>query len=176
MNRAQFLTGFASILAAPWIMGRSARAETAMILGFGDLIPGGGAPAQPIILKRHKENAPPMPLPYDNREASPIRTDLDGVFASITGYMVPLAFTPGSNGTRISQFLLAPFIGACIHVPPPPSNQLVLGDFPDGIEVSLRIWVDPVVAIGRMSAKTMEIDLAKVGYQMAVESIAFFEG
>lgn len=50
-----------------------------------------------------------------------IRPDLDGKTVSIGGYMLPLEY----SGTKVTEFLLVPYLGACIHVPPPPPNQIV---------------------------------------------------
>ena len=40
---------------------------------------------------------------------------------SITGFIVPLDYSKKS----ITEFLLVPFIPACMHVPPPPANMTV---------------------------------------------------
>lgn len=172
MHRAQFITGLASLFALGTLPVRAAPLE----LSWGDLIPGGGAAAEPIILGPHNELAGKVPIPYDNKDDVPIRADLDGQEVRLVGYMVPIAYTPGSGGTKVSGFLLAPFVGACVHVPPPPANQIVLGNYEPGIEISLRIWVDPVVVIGKMTAKTLDVDLAKVGYQIEAQSLDFLEG
>jgi len=50
-----------------------------------------------------------------------VRADLDGKTVSIGGYMLPLEY----SGTKVTEFLLVPYLGACIHVPPPPPNQIV---------------------------------------------------
>jgi len=55
--------------------------------------------------------------------AAPIVKELNGKYVKIPGYIVPLEFD-FEKGT-FSEFLLAPYFGACIHVPPPPSNQIV---------------------------------------------------
>lgn len=47
---------------------------------------------------------------------------LDGLTVRLSGYIVPLEF--GADGS-IREFFLAPYLGACIHVPPPPPNQMV---------------------------------------------------
>ena len=41
---------------------------------------------------------------------------------SIKGFMIPLDY----NSKKVDEFLLVPFIPACMHVPPPPANQVVL--------------------------------------------------
>ena len=47
---------------------------------------------------------------------------LDGRSVRMPGYALPLEFE--DEGSR--ELLLVPFVGACIHVPPPPPNQMVL--------------------------------------------------
>ncbi|MGB0631672.1 MAG: DUF3299 domain-containing protein [Alphaproteobacteria bacterium] len=46
---------------------------------------------------------------------------LDGQFVKIPGYALPVEF----DGVAVREFLLVPYVGACIHVPPPPQNQMV---------------------------------------------------
>ena len=53
--------------------------------------------------------------------SAPVVGELDGQKVRLPGFVVPLDF----EGTEISEFLLVPYFGACIHVPPPPSNQIV---------------------------------------------------
>ena len=52
---------------------------------------------------------------------APVVQGLDGKRVHIGGYVVPLDF----QATRVKEFLLVPFVGACIHVPPPPANQII---------------------------------------------------
>jgi hypothetical protein len=47
---------------------------------------------------------------------------LDGVLVKIPGFISPIAL---SNEGEVSEFFLVPYFGACIHVPPPPPNQIV---------------------------------------------------
>jgi len=171
MNRAHFIAGVAGLLLAGT---RPSFSQSPTELGWGDLIPGGGEPAKPINLGPHNELKGRVEVPYDNADEVPIRSDLDGELVQIVGYMVPIAYAPGSGGSKVSGFLLAPFVGACVHVPPPPANQIILGNYTPGIEISLRIWVDPVVAIGRMTAKTIDVDLAKIGYQIEADTLEFY--
>ena len=46
---------------------------------------------------------------------------LDGQTVRLPGYLLPLEF----SGKRVTEFLLVPWVGACIHTPPPPPNQIV---------------------------------------------------
>lgn len=47
---------------------------------------------------------------------------MDGRAVRLPGYALPLEF----SGTAVREFLLVPYVGACIHVPPPPPNQMIL--------------------------------------------------
>ena len=53
---------------------------------------------------------------------APSNADLQGAVVRIAGYLVPLQVSPAGMQT----FLLVPYFGACIHMPPPPSNQVIL--------------------------------------------------
>ena len=47
--------------------------------------------------------------------------ELNGKHVRIPGYLLPLEL----DGTKVTEFFLVPYVGACIHVPPPPPNQIV---------------------------------------------------
>jgi hypothetical protein len=74
--------------------------------------------------------------------------ELDGKQVAIAGYLLPLEFDP--QGTK--EFLLVPFVGACIHVPPPPPNQVIYikstspyraADLFEGVLITGRMRVQP---------------------------------
>jgi len=78
----------------------------------------------------------------------------------IPGYIVPIAYI----GEAVSEFLLVPFIGACIHVPPPPPNQIVLVQ-PRKPFIIEDTW-EPVYAKGAFKTSEVSTELAQVGYIM----------
>lgn len=47
----------------------------------------------------------------------------------IDGYVLPLAW----EGVRVIDFLLVPWVGACIHMPTPPPNQIIHVSYPEGL-------------------------------------------
>jgi hypothetical protein len=55
---------------------------------------------------------------WDNAPGNPT---LNGAEVKIPGFVVPLE----REGNALREFLLVPYFGACIHVPPPPANQVV---------------------------------------------------
>lgn len=71
---------------------------------------------------------------------------LDGQRVRVPGFMVPLE----DDQKKVTEFLLVPSPQACIHVPPPPSNQMVFVKI-RGTEVAFGpIWVHGVL---HLSAK-----------------------
>jgi hypothetical protein len=52
---------------------------------------------------------------------APTNSELDRASIRIVGYIVPLE----QSKIGIKEFLLVPYFGACIHTPPPPSNQII---------------------------------------------------
>jgi len=71
--------------------------------------------------------APPAEAPVDPSispapEAYGVVEELDGRRVKIPGFIVPLE---SDEGGLLNEFFLVPYFGACIHVPPPPPNQIV---------------------------------------------------
>jgi hypothetical protein len=88
------------------------------------------------------------------------RTDLDGKSVRIAGFMSPLKF----EGTTVREFLLVPYVGACVHVPPPAINQIVLVS---GLNYDLHGGLlYPVRVTGKLRTSPVETRLANVGYEL----------
>lgn len=60
---------------------------------------------------------------------------LDGKKVKVPGFVVPLE----DDDTGLAEFLLVPSPQACIHVPPPPANQMLLVQM-DGGQPPKRSW------------------------------------
>lgn len=91
----------------------------------------------------------------DRRNAALVPA-LDGVIIKMPGYALPLEFAD----TGVREFLLVPYVGACIHEPPPPVNQTVFVDFGDGYvmdDLYAPVWV-----IGRIRTKASSQSLSFV--------------
>ena len=91
--------------------------------------------------------------------------ELNGKRVRIGGYVVPLDF----DSTSVKEFLLVPFVGACIHVPPPPANQIIYVKAADGFDVSGSF--DPVTVTGTLKTETAFTGLADAGYSITAESV-----
>ncbi|OEC36975.1 hypothetical protein SAMN05216600_103360 [Pseudomonas cuatrocienegasensis] len=86
---------------------------------------------------------------------------LDGKQLRLGGYPVPLET---DNSGRSTLFFLVPYPGACIHVPPPPPNQLVLVRYPKGLaidDIYTPLWVS-----GQLKVEPVSNDLADAAYAL----------
>lgn len=103
--------------------------------------------------------------------------ELDGKDIRIAGYALPLEFSE----TAITEFLLVPYIGACIHVPPPPTNQIVHVRVEEGFKnegLFTPVWVT-----GRVSTQPQSLSLdfvdgsgnVSVGYGLKANTIEPYE-
>lgn len=90
-------------------------------------------------------------LDLESGEPSPQLAALNGTRVKVAGYMVPLEDT----ADRASDFLLVPYQGACIHVPPPPPNQIVHVRMADGRAVAVSFW-DPIWIHGTLQIENNE--------------------
>jgi len=82
---------------------------------------------------------------------------LDGASVRIPGYLLPLDF----NGDKVTEFLLVPTVGACIHVPPPPPNQMVHVNYGEGFATAglyQPVWVEGVIKTETMSSDLSLVD------------------
>jgi|TARA_B100001059_G_scaffold158591_1_gene158226 hypothetical protein len=98
-------------------------------------------------------------------------SDYDGRSVRIGGYPVPLE--TDAEGRYLS-FFLVPYAGACIHVPPPPPNQIILVDYPDGIaidDIYQPFWVQGTLHISQTSNQ-----LADASYALSAERVWLYDG
>ncbi|WP_316367801.1 DUF3299 domain-containing protein [Candidatus Thiodiazotropha sp. CDECU1] len=101
---------------------------------------------------------------------APVVESLDGKRVKLPGFVVPIE----GDGKKLTEFLLVPYYGACIHVPPPPANQTVYVKVPKG-DAKIRQAFDTVWVYGILSAKSFDSDLATAGYQIEAEEVTPYE-
>ena len=89
---------------------------------------------------------------------------IDGQFVRIPGYALPLEH----KDMGVTEFLLVPYVGACIHVPPPPPNQTVFVSLKDAYTV--KDLYEPVWITGRLSIKATNKSLSLVDGSAGVET------
>lgn len=96
-----------------------------------------------------------------------IRPEYNNKAIRIPGFIVPLSF--GENNS-ITEFFVVPFFGACIHVPPPPPNQIIFGKYPPGFK--LDALYDPFWIEGTLSTELIENDMATAAYSIKIDQIS----
>lgn len=96
--------------------------------------------------------------------------ELDGQDVRLPGYIVPL--DTDAEG-RLKEFFLVPYFGACIHVPPPPPNQIVLVRLADPIPMT-DIW-DAFWVEGTMKIETQQNDMASSAYTLDAKSVTLYQ-
>jgi hypothetical protein len=110
-------------------------------------------------------------LNYKTGEMPASLRKLNGVVVRIPGFMVPLEDTE----TRVSEFLLVPYFGACIHVPPPPPNQMAHVLMQRSQAVDVNLW-DPIWIVGKLKIENVESPYGMVGFQVTGERIMPYDG
>lgn len=105
----------------------------------------------------------PKGLPAVMYSAKTVPT-MNGKEVRLGGYPVPLETDAKGRSTL---FFLVPYPGACIHVPPPPPNQLVLVRYPKGLKIE-DIYT-PLWVIGKLKVEKVSNDLADAAYALDAE-------
>jgi hypothetical protein len=83
------------------------------------------------------------------KRAGAVVEELDGASVKIPGYLLPLEY----SGRKVTEFLLVPWVGACIHTPPPPPNQIVHVVLDHDNAFKSRSIYEPVWVAGEMATR-----------------------
>lgn len=110
-------------------------------------------------------------LNYRTGEMPESLKKLHGQVVRIPGFMVPLEDTE----TSVTEFLLVPYFGACIHVPPPPPNQMAHVLMQRNQKVEVNLW-DPIWIVGKLKIENVESPYGMVGFQVTGERILPYDG
>ncbi len=100
---------------------------------------------------------------------APVVRALDGAEIRLPGFAIPL----DTDTQTAKSFILVPYYGACIHTPPPPSNQIVLVRAPQGARIEeafAMVWVT-----GRLRVEAQQTDVAHAGYTLDASSVEPYE-
>ncbi|MDZ5431565.1 DUF3299 domain-containing protein [Pseudomonas fluorescens] len=146
-------------------------------LTWSEMIPPDAPPEVPNMTPLHDLSkmsdtlsAESAPAAKQDMPNAPVVKALDGQNIRLPGYIVPLEV---SEEGRTTDFLLVPYFGACIHVPPPPSNQIV--HVKSEVGVKLDELYQPYWIEGAMQVKPSSSELADAGYQMEADKIYLYE-
>lgn len=97
-------------------------------------------------------------------------TALNNQIVSVPGFMVPLE----DDADQVTEFLLVPFAGACIHVPPPPPNQMIYVKL-TGSQKAKMSFTEPIMVTGRLHVANVDSPYGSVSFSMAGDSVRPYE-
>jgi uncharacterized protein len=156
-----------AMLVSPLLGGRLL-AEEIVNLQWSDLLPEGQTVVPDVL--RGLIDHDTAPMVSQQPESNGVRTEWNGMIVSLAGFIVPVDY----DGTGVTAFILVPYVGACVHVPPPPANQLVFvtTDTPyesEGLFEAVRVT-------GMFGVSAISTQLADIGYALSADTIAPYKG
>jgi len=101
-------------------------------------------------------------------DSAPVVEKMANQKVRLPGFVVPLE----GDEKNIHEFLLVPYFGACIHVPPPPANQLIHVIPEKPVKASLNMM--PVWVKGELGIERYDSEMGLAGYRMrAIEVLPY---
>lgn len=147
-------------------------AAKALTLEWTDLIP--------QEARERQSSAPPAaahdylgeagPAAIQQSAHAPVNPSLEGKLVKIPGFIVPLDVA--KDGT-VSEFFLVPYFGACIHVPPPPPNQIVYVTTRKGIALDSiyeAYWIT-----GTLKMQNKSTQLGAAAYSLLADNVEIYK-
>jgi hypothetical protein len=105
-------------------------------------------------------------------------TELNGKNIRIPGYLLPLEF----EDKKVIEFLLVPWVGACIHTPPPSPNQIIHvklnKGFDIGDDIYMPVWVNGMIKTEKNNPELSFVDGKQnidVSYVMQADEIELYQ-
>jgi len=116
-------------------------------------------------------------IAFRTQAAAATRPELDGKTIKIPGYLLPLEY----EEEKVIEFLLVPYVGACIHTPPPPPNQIVHVTSESGFvssDLYTPVWVEGVMKTEAVNAALDFVDGSSdipVAYKIDAQEITLYQ-
>ena len=133
----------------------------------------------PASERKRYSPLPPPPVHDYRGEAGPpavqvpdfkANKSLDGALVRLPGFIIPL---DARRDGVVDEFLLVPYFGACIHVPPPPPNQLVYVRM--ARRTTLQSPYDAYWITGKLHLQTTTTHLGSAAYELRAEKIELYQ-
>ncbi len=164
----------ACVLGLALVVSQGVLANDLRVIGWEDLLPETSSELSQSATRAsgdwflHDESSEEVPtLPS---YSVGVVEELNGARVVLPGFIVPLEL---AGDGRVTEFLLVPYYGACIHYPPPPSNQIVHVTLPKPVEIG-SILV-PVWVAGEIRTEMQQSDLGNASYTMLAEHMEDYE-
>jgi hypothetical protein len=100
-----------------------------------------------------------------------VNKSLEGATVRLPGFIVPLE--PIKSDGAPSEFLLVPYFGSCIHVPPPPPNQIVYVH--TGKRSGIESIYDAYWITGKLHLQTKTTRLGSTAYELSADKIEVYK-
>ncbi len=157
--RAQPPSGTAS----PETVPKERPGDMALTINWDDLLPEGElerleelyAAAYSMSELNHFGGQAPQIGTFNVEEA------LIGQTIRMPGYILPLDYEARDE---LTEFLLVPYFGACVHTPPPPPNQIVYVTTGEPVDIA-EVWA-PVWVTGVLSADRHDNEMGDAAYTL----------
>ena len=160
VSRRKLITSALASAALP----RAALAKTPTEITWDDLIPP-GVPYSEIVAAGEMDETNDILQPVFDENATKLNPVLDGAYIKMPGYIIPI----DQSIDGVTSFVLVPYVGACLHTPPPPANQLVFvttnKPWP-----SDNLW-NAVWVTGQMQHELQSTEVAETGYLLKAEGM-----
>ena len=160
VSRRKLITSALASAALP----NAALAKTPTEITWDDLIPP-GVPYSEIVAAGEMDETNDIWQPIFDENATKLNPVLDGAYIKIPGYIIPI----DQSTDGVTSFVLVPYVGACLHTPPPPANQLVFvttnKPWP-----SDNLW-HAVWVTGQMQHELQSTEVAETGYLLKAEEM-----
>ncbi|WP_306113599.1 MULTISPECIES: DUF3299 domain-containing protein [unclassified Roseovarius] len=134
---------------------------------WDDLIPP-GVPYSEIIGEGEMDVVNDTWNPVYDANGTKLNESLNGAYIKMPGFIIPFDVT--AAGVR--EFMLVPYVGACIHTPPPPANQLVMVSAKDpwpGDQLWEAVWVT-----GTMRTQLQSTNFGQTGYSISADEMEVY--
>lgn len=96
--------------------------------------------------------------------------EMDGKRVRIPGFIVPIET---NEDKLVTEFFIVPYFGACLHMPPPPPNQIIYASYPQGVEQPTLY--EPFWLSGELKTELVTNDIAQAAYEMRVVNYELYE-
>ena len=141
---------------------QAALARQATEISWDDLIPP-GVPYSRIVAEGFMDERNDIWRPIFDEHATKLNPVLNGAYITMPGFIIPIELSTAG----VTSFVLVPYVGACLHTPPPPANQLVFVTAKTPWP-SEQLW-DAVWVTGEMSHEIQATEVADTGYALLAD-------
>jgi len=119
----------------------------------------------------HSRDDPMSNIPSTQIGTFNVVEELDGQLVRVPGFVLPFEYTESG---KISEFLLVPYFGACIHTPPPPPNQMVYVTAEQPTDLGQQ-W-NAIWAIGILRTQSHINELGDAAYTLEIQRWEKYDG